>query len=533
MPAVEPNNLAESLIKAEECLKQSDYKQAYEIYLSLEKIYHNSPEIYNNLAISAHQLQKQQECFDYINQAINLDSENPSYYAQKAKFYDLDNFEAASLLYNHALSLCCKNDDRELINQIKKNHSDLLYNYATSLLKNSDSADKLNIAIELLKKAIDDDKSNYKALYNLAFCYFNIDDTKLGVDYLKQTLEINPNHTQSHFTLSQYYQSINNTEQAEKHIKKATESDSINKAEAEYNYGVLEQQKQNYEQALSHYYKCIEINNQHFAAHYNIASVNQSLGNINKAIEYYEKALKINPKDINSQYLLASLSQNNDFTNNNQASSSKEIVIPSKSPAPYIESLFDSYADDFEFDLKNNLNYKTPELLYKYYTETINNKNIKILDLGCGTGLVGDKFKNISAHLTGVDLSQNMLNQSEQKKIYDNLIKSEIIDYLKLKKSIKYDLIVLADVLVYFGDLKEVLKLCLDNLSIKGNIIFSTENLNNSNMEYRLNQTGRFSHDKDYINSISMKLNRKPVLIKQEIIRTQSHKDVHGLITIL
>ena len=60
------------------------------------------------------------------------------------------------------------------------------------------------------------------------------------------------------------------------------------------------------------------------------------------------------------------------------------------------------------------------------------NKNINILDAGCGSGLVGEKLKKLGyTNIIGVDFSQDMLDLVK-KEIYQHL---ELID---LNKNLKY-----------------------------------------------------------------------------------------------
>ena len=61
---------------------------------------------------------------------------------------------------------------------------------------------------------------------------------------------------------------------------------------------------------------------------------------------------------------------------------------------------------------------------------SIKNKTIHCLDFGCGTGLLGEeiksRYKNIT--LVGIDISEGMIRQCEQKGIYDKLLCKNIID---------------------------------------------------------------------------------------------------------
>ena len=57
-------------------------------------------------------------------------------------------------------------------------------------------------------------------------------------------------------------------------------------------------------------------------------------------------------------------------------------------------------------------------------------KNLKLLDLGCGTGLVGKilKEKHGFVNLVGLDVSQNMLEKAKEKGIYKKLICSYVTE---------------------------------------------------------------------------------------------------------
>ena len=64
-----------------------------------------------------------------------------------------------------------------------------------------------------------------------------------------------------------------------------------------------------------------------------------------------------------------------------------------KAPSSYVEELFDNYAENFENHLVKKLKYSTKrvkDIILKY----TNKKSFKsVLDLGCGTGLVGLEMK--------------------------------------------------------------------------------------------------------------------------------------------
>jgi ubiquinone/menaquinone biosynthesis C-methylase UbiE len=78
--------------------------------------------------------------------------------------------------------------------------------------------------------------------------------------------------------------------------------------------------------------------------------------------------------------------------------------------------------DNYEHDVIQLAGYVghliTTEILLKY----LDNKKAKILDAGCGTGLVGDILYNKSyKNIVGIDFSQEMLNRAFKKNVYQSL----------------------------------------------------------------------------------------------------------------
>ena len=96
---------------------------------------------------------------------------------------------------------------------------------------------------------------------------------------------------------------------------------------------------------------------------------------------------------------------------------------------------------------------------------------LRVLDLGCGTGLAGLLFKPCAARLTGIDLSPAMIEKARARDVYDSLIVGDIETALIGE----YDLILAADTLVYLGDLRPVFAAVADHLAPGGFFLFTTE----------------------------------------------------------
>lgn len=189
--------------------------------------------------------------------------------------------------------------------------------------------------------------------------------------------------------------------------------------------------------------------------------------------------------------------------------------------------MFDQYADTFEDHLLTSLEYKVPELLLQQIQQQTqaNNNSLRVLDLGCGTGLFGQIIKPYAKQLIGLDLSKKMLAKAESKSIYDELICDEMLDYLN-HQTHTFDLIAAADVFVYNGDLDALFAATKKALAAEGYLSFSLE-ITDGN-DYFLAKSGRFHHSQQYIKKLIKTHDFKLLDYQQANTRMQHHQAAMG-----
>lgn len=127
-----------------------------------------------------------------------------------------------------------------------------------------------------------------------------------------------------------------------------------------------------------------------------------------------------------------------------------------RAPDDYLIAYFDKFAETFESKLVGVLGYRVPEDLHALLTKT-GRDFTNMLDLGCGTGLASPLLRQIGTRLTGIDLSPRMLEKAAERQLYDRLIESEVGAFLA-ETNETFDLVIAADLLVYFGDLAPLLQ---------------------------------------------------------------------------
>jgi predicted TPR repeat methyltransferase len=121
-----------------------------------------------------------------------------------------------------------------------------------------------------------------------------------------------------------------------------------------------------------------------------------------------------------------------------------------------------------------------------------------ILDLGCGTGLAGECFKEAArgGRLDGVDISPAMIEEARKRQIYDHLIVADFEAFLAAPGP-SYRLILSADAIVYIGDLAPAFAGVASRLEPAGTFLFTCEAKQGDGWE--LTPANRFRHSESYL----------------------------------
>ncbi len=198
----------------------------------------------------------------------------------------------------------------------------------------------------------------------------------------------------------------------------------------------------------------------------------------------------------------------------------------------YVEALFDQYAGRFEESLLQKLDYVVPGRLMGLLGETMSELGIdgfaRGLDLGCGTGLMGERLRHVVSHLTGVDISAAMVAETRDKVIYDGVERAELLDFLGANGRVA-DIVTAADVFMYCPALPPIFALVGKILRPGGIFAFSVERHDGEELQW-LQASLRFAHNGDAIRRALANAGLDVLRVSEETIRSDRGQPVAGLL---
>jgi predicted TPR repeat methyltransferase len=210
---------------------------------------------------------------------------------------------------------------------------------------------------------------------------------------------------------------------------------------------------------------------------------------------------------------------------------------PAAPPTPYVERLFDDYAERFDTALVEKLDYTVPQTLARLVLSHAG-KDAHfglVSDIGCGTGLFGVEIRAHAGRLEGFDLSAGMLAKAEEKQVYDHLAQADLSLAAEASGLFteagekRADLVSAADVLMYLGDLAEVFPSVARLARPGGLFAFSVEDGGAGDAPV-LRPSLRYAHPEAFIRRKMEESGFDPVAMEKSVIRQDAGQPVHGLL---
>lgn len=490
--------------KATVYYQEKNYAAALRTFLQLLTIYPKREDLLICIANCYDGLQQKEEAVEYYQRALKINKKSDISAANLSIiYYEMQNYAQAKKYAAKALKLNSKNTA------------------ALSVMGNLYYTKKNNEkALKFYLQALDVTRDYYTALINTITIYMERKDYTTAYFYAKRAIQSYPDSAEIKNLLANICMEKGFYDEAIVLLA------SLYKQHPEDFWlcnmlSQVFQQKKQYDQALEMGWRAVVL----------------SKGNNDQQINFgyllYEIAVESPTADVLSYVRRWQEEYPENPIAKHMSSAMLNVDHVSQISNGYVQNIFNAFADDFE-EVLGDLDYAVPsqmETALEVLSQNVKLKKMKILDVGCGTGLCGVYLKKYAKFkgLDGVDISEKMLAIAKSKKIYNHLYNQDLCKFLSEHQN-SYDLINAADVFTYFGELGGVFVLLYESLKPEGRVLFSISENSYNNEDYFLHLSGRFLHNRKYVEEGLEKRGFMIEKINRIKLRNEGEKEVWGWI---
>ncbi len=389
-----------------------------------------------------------------------------------------------------------------------------LFNDLGSLLL---AAGQSAAAIDAYRTAVNLDPNYALGTLNLADALARFGQPAETIACYRRAIAINPNSLDAHLGLAQAFLRTGDPKSAAVECRAALDIDSSNSAALQV-MAVALAKTGDLRGAVEYQTAAIAGQPRSATLWHTLGNLLDESGDVEQAAGAYRRAIQISPKFAEAAYDLAALTGG---------------AAPPSMPRSYVTRLFDDFAPTFERRLLEDLDYRVPEVLREavmpHFPESAA-RSLDVLDLGCGTGLLGRQFRDLAARLVGVDLSTAMIATARSTGVYDELALGDVVEFM-VKTAASFDLILAADLFIYIGDLEELFSAAAKALRPRGLLAFSIETI--EGRPYALRRTRRYAHSLGYISELAQRHSMHMLESRPTDIRRGDRGAVEGHMIVL
>lgn len=494
------------------------------------------------LGLIAGQMGNHERAVELINASIRVSPTDPAYHNNLGKVYGSVNmFDEAMECYRRALELDPEYDEvysnMGIIRRGRGKFDEAVADFRKALAINPDFATayynlgvalkdqgKREEALASYRKAFDRSPDIVKLHNNSAVLLINQGKYDEAIEALQDLLAIKPDLPETLINLGNaFLKSTGKLDEAVTCYKKALEI-RPDYAEACKYLGTAMKLQGRQDEAIDYYRKALHLKPDHVEMLHHLGSAYHDQGKLDEALKCFRRILRLEPDNESVLHIVSIINGQN----------------PERSPNQFIVALFDQYADNFEAHLVQNLDYKIPEKLAALVVQLKENclEKWDVLDLGCGTGLVGAAFAPHALRIVGVDLSSRMLARARATGLYERLEQEDIVPMMLREQAAAYDVVIAADVFIYIGRIDEIAREAKRMLRPGGLFAFSAEALEETpeetaapadRVDYRVNRfTGRYSQSSAYIGKLAADNGFRIVTMETSNLRMERAAPVIG-----
>jgi len=330
------------------------------------------------------------------------------------------------------------------------------------------------------------------------------------------------------------------------------------KPDFHYNLAIVLKTQGKLEEAAASYQRAIALKPDYADAHNNLGNIWKSLGQRDRALASFAAALEHRPGNADTLYNLGILSSeagdremaalhfHRCLEHDPDDSRGVRMLLarlglaaaPQQTSQAQLQKIYDVRSRFWD----GERSYFAPGLVEEALKQHAPGGALDILDIGCGTGLVGALVRPLMnpavRRLDGIDISRAMLDKAEAKGVYDRLDQGNLVPFLSDHKG-RYDAILAAATLIHFGDLQALFQAAAQSLRGKGVFVFTLfPHQDDADFTVaasdRLAQSGCYSHSLGYVERLAAE-NGLSVRALEKVVHEhdQDGNPVPGLLAVL
>lgn len=179
-------------------------------------------------------------------------------------------------------------------------------------------------------------------------------------------------------------------------------------------------------------------------------------------------------------------------------------ATPPHMPTSVVQAIHDNEAATYDQHRLQGMNYQLPKLMAELIKARQTETTRHVLDLGCGTGLLGVFLgKEGGGALVGVELSGKMVEQAAKHSgLYDRFHTVNLLDALQATPEALYHVISACDVFAYVGDVTQAIPDAFRVLRPDGLLAFSCQLAGEDEAHWVMRSNLRFAHQRSHVEAL-------------------------------
>ena len=388
----------------------------------------------------------------------------------------------------------------------------------TNILQNADAlrqAQKYEEAARFYFEVLRAEPRNFDALYAFGLLHLECSQFDGAADLIAKALAVNPEFVEGHIAHGMTLIQLQRHDEAIACFDRALDL-RPNFVDALCNRATALLAMQRFDEALAGFDAALALDSNHIISLNNRGNTLAQMKRFEEAVESYDRALAIDADMLQAR--------------DNRMNALFELKLTKRCPPAFLRVLFDEFSTHYDETMVQKLGYRAHLHLRNLADRILpaDGGPWRMLDLGCGTGLVGEAFKDLArdGRLDGIDLAPRMIEASRARGIYTDLILGDLETFLA-EPGRSYNLILAADTMIYLGDLAPTFSGVASRLDPGGFYIFAVESTENET--WQQTKANRFRHSESYLRNEAARAGLDFVAVAECILRSEDSVPVAGM----